>query len=259
MPADAIVAAAARATLGAGSARVWACSFSDTGEVWMSSEGLSDFAAYRTRTTSTSGPALEAIVSTLEERFPWLRDDDEADESPQEMVYAGLASFFGSGDAWTVIGDGDSAVRERSHTDPAWILDALSQARISAFPRDASEPVRGEPCERYGFTVDLRDAPVQLPPHPWSGPPRLHGDAWIDGEGRLRRATWLNAYRLRPRWPLNPSPTSGWMTVEFWDLGLPVTIEVPEVERRRSFLILDLISLHRHFHRLRRAHRAALR
>jgi hypothetical protein len=156
-------------------------------------------------------------------------------------VYAGTTSFFGAGDNWTRMTDGEPSARGRVHTDPAWILDVLSEAEVSGFRRDVSEPVRGEACERYGFAVRLEHAPVQLPPHPWSGPPRLFGDAWVDGAGRLRRATWTTAFALRPRWPLNPPATSGWRSVEFWDLGVPVAIEIPESERaRRAAWPLDL-------------------
>ncbi len=255
------VAAAARATIGAGSARVWSCAFGDAGEIWMSEEGLSDFRGFRTRTTQADAPAFDRFVETLEERYPWLRDDDDdADGPPPVTVYAGTASFFGSDGRWTRIADGEASARCRVHSDPAWILDALSQAEISEFTLGVTEPVRGEPCERYGFAVNLerRHLALQVPPHPWSRPPRLHGDAWIDGEGRLRRATWINAYVLRPRWPLNPSATSGWRTVEFWDLSAPAAIDVPTLERRRrGSWILDLARLYWHFRSLRRAHATA--
>src|SRR5262249_28264645 len=152
---------------------------------------------------------------------------DERDGSPMCKVHAGTASFLGTGDHWTRMADGDPTARKRRHTDPAWILDVLSEAEVTGFSRDVTDPVRGERCERYGIAVSFGDAALDLPPHPWSGQPRLHGDAWIDGAGRLRRATWTVAFALRPRWPLNPAPTSGWRTVEFWDLGSPVTIQVP--------------------------------
>jgi hypothetical protein len=236
------IEAAARATLDAGSARVWACWYSDSGEVSSSEEGVSDFAAHRTRTATTPGPGLVRWATAMDERFPWLGGDDEEDGSPACKVYAGTTSFFGAGDNWIRMTDGEPSARGRVHTDPAWILDVLSEAEVSGFRRDVSEPVRGEACERYGFAVRLEHAPVRLPPHPWSGPPRLFGDAWVDGAGRLRRATWTTAFALRPRWPLNPPATSGWRSVEFWDLGVPVvTIEIPESERaRRAAWPLDL-------------------
>lgn len=246
------IEAAARATLGAGSARVWACWFGDSGEVSTSEEGVSDFVGYRTRTTTTPGPMVVRWATELEERFPWLHDEE--DGSPACKVYAGPVSFMGSGDNWTRMKQGEPSVRRRGHTDPAWILDVLSQAEVSGFRREVTDEVRGEPCECYAFAAGFGHAALELPPHPWSGPPRLFGDLWIDSDGRLRRATWTTAFALRPRWPLNPPPTSGWRSVEFWDLNVPVAIAVPELEReRRGAWILDLARFYWELRRRRRA------
>ena len=81
-------------------------------------------------------------------------------------------------------------------------------------------------------------------------------DAWIDSDGRLRRATWAAAYARRPRWPLNPPATSSWRSVEFWDLGVPVAIEIPEFERpRRGAWIVDLAAFSWELRRRRNAYR----
>lgn len=253
--------AAARATLDAGSARVWRVWFgapraaAGETEVWSTEEGLSDFGACRTRTAQTAGTALVRLANATEERWPWLGDDSDTDDSPRYRVYAGTASFFGAGSRWSQITVGDVGARRRMHTDPAWILDALSQVQVRGVRRGQTDAVRGQPCERYGFEVDLKRAhdALQLPPYRGTRPPRLIGDAWIDAQGRLRRATWVRVNARRPRSPLKPPATSTWQTVEFWDLGVAPAIEVPTVApSRRSWWLLDLLTLWWRFRRLSR-------
>jgi hypothetical protein len=69
-----------------------------------------------------------------------------------------------------------------------------------------------------------------LPPHGTIARPTLRGDVWIDGEGLVRRATWIQPLRGRRR--LRPKQTNPklWRSTELWDFGLPVTIGVPEAE-----------------------------
>jgi hypothetical protein len=213
-----------------------------------------DFAAQRTRTKQFLGPALERLVRATEERWPWLQDGSEPDRGASVMVYAGTASYFASGDRWTPVADGTPEARQRTPADPAWIVEALCRAQVMSSPNGESGEVRGEPCERHRFEVQLarrRDA-LQLPPHRGSTPPRLVGEAWLDAHGRLRRVTWRRkTYSRRPRWPGEPSRTTG--SVELWDFGVVATIAVPQLPRRLPGAgIVDIASVWRQLSRQRR-------
>jgi hypothetical protein len=172
------------------------------------------------------------------------------------MVYAGTASYFGSGDRWTPVADGNPDARQRTPADPAWIVEVLCRAQVMSTPNDETGDVRGEPCERHRFEVQLahpRDA-LQLPPHRGSTPPQLVGEAWLDAHGRLRRVTWRRkTYSRRPRWPREASRTTGSETVELWDFGVVATIAVPQLPRRFPGAgIVDIASVWSQLSRQRR-------
>lgn len=198
-------------------------------------EGVTDFRHLRSAIrTIEIASALDALADGLVARFPWLDSDERDDEVPRRAVYAGAAHFFGAGDAWTVVSRGDVDGR-RGHTDPAWILDVLALAE-TADARAANEPVRGQPCRRYGFAVDLgrHAARVDAPPYAGSRPPFIAGEAWLDAGGRIRRVTWQKVMLLRPRDPRRPKgSTIMWETTELWDFGLAVDIAVPSAVRTR--------------------------
>jgi hypothetical protein len=136
------------------------------------------------------GPAWLRTFDALEERWPWLREIPDRFEGPPTMIYAGTASYFGSGDSWSAISEGDPGATRRCHTDPVWIVEALCRAHVTSFARDEIDDVRGVSCQRYAFELELarRHAALMLPVFSGSTPPRLGGDAWIDADGRLRLA-----------------------------------------------------------------------
>jgi hypothetical protein len=202
------VAGAARQTLASGSARVWECRFLDPPRersIAHFAEGVADVASVRALLRST-------IPSwNLAERFPWLDDEDNGDDEAV-IVYAGTAAFLGHGDRWLPLGlkEGDPSAGSRRRDDPLWILEALTLVNEVA-PR-SGEPglVRGDPCHRFRFRFDAE---------------RITGDVWLDDDQRVRRVTWRNARRRRPRSPVKPS--AYWRTVELWDFGIDVDIQIP--------------------------------
>jgi hypothetical protein len=118
--------------------------------------------------------------------------------------------------------------QQRAHNDPTWIVEAMTRAATGT--AEGHEAVRGEPCGRYSFAVDLaRDgAGLELPPHRGRVAPRLSGSVWIDPEGRIRRVTWTQVHARRPR-SIRRRRTRVrlWRTVELWEFAIPVDIGVP--------------------------------
>jgi hypothetical protein len=137
-----------------------------------------------------------------------------------------------------------------------WILEALCRAQVTSALSDRIDDVRGELWQRHEFEVHLarRHAGLQLPPYLGSLPPRLVGDAWIDGRGRLRRVTWRRkTYVRRPRWPAQPSTITGSQVVELWDFGAPVSISIPDLPHRLPGAgIVDIVRTWRQLSRRRR-------
>jgi hypothetical protein len=217
------VAAAAKATLASGAARVRHRWFFEPAtprfdRFLSTQEGVTDFARRRTRIERHVGPSVvDDLATRMIERYPWLEDDEE-DREPSAIVLAGTASYFGGPGRWKAHPDGDVHARERSRMDPAWIVEVLERAdEVTARGEDV---VRDVPCRQWEFRVDLGD-----------GSARLAGDAWIDEERRLRRVTCTRLYRRRPRMPRKSSETPRlWQTTELWDFGVSVEIEVPDVE-----------------------------
>ena len=231
---------AARATLAAGTARLWRVRFA-TGRERPSSteEGVTEFARRRTRTTIEHDMAgamdyLERIV----DRWPWLADDDDP-VGPSEMLYAGTASFHVAGDGPPVQLGGDVDAPRRGHTDPTWILDVLAHA--------GSEERLAAGCVR--FATDLADtgAAIELPPVRGRTAPRVAGEAWLDAAGRIRRATW----RVVPR--RDPDAHVAWSTTDLWDFGVPVEIDRPEPAAETP-LPIALAQLARALRRRKRAY-----
>ncbi len=230
-----MVAAAARHTLALGSARVWACRFSEPSRppersTTRVAEGVADLANVRARMRETSAPVWDYIADRIIERFPWL-DDDEPDDGDFDpvIVYAGTAAFLGNGDRWIEMAGGakgdPGAGRRRPH-DPLWILEALTIAD-EGVPR-CEEPVRGDPCRRLEFRVDLRTGGDDLEGrHLPAHSERVAGDVWIDEHQRVRRVTWKRPFKYRPRSPFKLPQVTSWRSVQLWDFGIPVDIEIP--------------------------------
>ena len=177
------------------------------------------------------------------------------------MVYAGTASFVGSGDRWTGMGGGDVDAGRRGHTDPAWIVEAL-QYTDEAWP-DADSPdeaVRDALCARWHFRLDPnpRRPGLDVPPHGGSRAPRLAGQVWIDADGRIRRTNWTRLPRQRPRSPrkFHDGPPR-WRTTDLWDFGVFVDVELPEVTRDRAPWPIAMAQFSWDLWRRKRAHTRA--
>jgi hypothetical protein len=167
-------------------------------------------------------------------RYPWLDDDEEDDEHEQfrsVIVYAGTASFFCAGDRCTGGDNGDVSALARAPSDPVWIVEALAHAEEAVARGD--DIVRDSAHRRWEFRLDPASLPEALVQSGRSRrkQPRLAGDAWIDRDGRVRRVTWTQLERRRPRWPWNKPPVPrAWQTTKLWDFGVPVEIEAPLTE-----------------------------
>jgi hypothetical protein len=209
-------------------------------------EGVTDFRLRRTRVSPVGRWWSEVLAETALKRWPWLRaldEEDACDGSDEAIVcvYAGTSAYFGSGDVWSLIAEGDPRARRRSHADPLWITELLRHVD-EAWPR-GDLVVRGSHCARYAFRVDLnahRDE-VELPVFkPHTQPPRLTGEVAVDRKGRVRQITWREIPRRRPRARGRAAalPTvQAWETTELWDFGVPVDIELPEPPEARAWPI----------------------
>jgi hypothetical protein len=236
---------AARRTLRAGSARVAMHWFLEPpvsnrliAAMQQRVEGVADLSRRRARLSTLPNPELDALADRIASRWPWLDDaDDEgegegegADRSEWVTVMIGGHRYVGTGQRWT-LADPDCAL-----DNPAWVLDALGGAR-GASPAGA-EDVRGVACDRYRLEppVDLSAAAraangaLELPPHGDVERPTLHGDVWVDADGLVRRVTWSQPPRGRRRLRPRAVPHRRWHTVELWDFGLEVAIDVPHAE-----------------------------
>ena len=249
------LAAAARTTLASGSARVRRRRLSARGEVVNQEEGVSDFTARRTRVEFTFGPRMSELVERLDERWPWLSDEPEADDA-HILTFAGTA--WTSGGVWFRLEDADPNAERRHHGDPVWILEALCHGHAVSTPTDE----RGELGRRCDFVLDLTrsHAALELPPHRGSRPPRVGGAAWIDEGGRLREVTWRNlTYLRRPRRSAEPPRPPGSQVLELWDFGVPVEIGLPGVPPRRppGSGLVDWVRTSRELRRRRREYHAS--
>jgi hypothetical protein len=230
------VAAAARATLGAGSARMWECRFVEPAgpperSSTQYSEGVADLANVRAEIRVREAPMWSYFADLILERFPWLDDGEDGDEELEPtMVYAGTAGFIGNEGTWMPLGlrTGDPHAGRRMPEDPLWILEALTIVADAA-PRGAERvTVRDVACAPLRFEVDLRRAGGRIEVIEARGrSPRLLGDVWIDEDERIRRVTWQRPIVQRPRSPLKQPRVIAWRTLELWDFGTPVHIEVP--------------------------------
>ena len=211
------LAAAARRTLEEDSARVHERAFvhppPDEGERLMTTaEGVTDFRCRRTRVERQT-PGWDELFMTVRDRFPWLvgddADDDGEEETPRENLYTDGEWLWRSEDGWSLHHERRVAPGGRSAYDPLAVIDRLAA---------------GGEAERRGdnFAFVIPD-----------GRERLYGDAWIDDAGRLYRVTyrWWRPQRPRTVFGRRPQQTrQQWRTLELSDFGLPVDIEVPDVE-----------------------------
>jgi hypothetical protein len=230
------IAAAARRTLAAGSARVHVRAFNhpprpvarDLGFV---QEGMTDLVRRRTRVEHRfSGRGWDASVERFVEHFPWF--DEDGGSASMTMLYAGTESFFrvDCGGGWRSPCDGDVAAPRRHTADPVWIVEVLCQ--VDGAEQRAAGEACGESCRRFGFGIDLRGhrERVEVPPRGVLRGPHLAGDVWIDAAGRIRRVTRTSFAARRPRLPWRGA--GAWYTTERSDFGVDADIELPAVVDR---------------------------
>jgi hypothetical protein len=257
---------AARRTIETGSARVSTRTFFDPPPSRLllrametTAEGVVDLTRRRARLETLLSPAVERLTERVLTRWPWLDDDEEdVEEAGFDTVFDAGRRYVAGGPRWALVDDGGSAPKPEH---PTWILDALAGA--TGAHHVADEDVRGARCERYALdAVDLRAAAangaIVLPPHGSVERPTLRGDAWIDGEGLVRRVTWIQPLRGRRR--LRPSQANPklWRSTELWDFGLAVEIDVPDPQPRTEPMPLRRVAsdLWRMRADYRRKHRA---
>lgn len=233
----------ARRTLEAGSARVSHGVFFDPPPTHTlialmehHAEGVADFTVRRARLEQSLAPEWDALAERIARKYPWLDDGEDEDECEDQFatVFAGGCRYIGTGDGWTAA-EGCDPLGPRTDENPTWILDALAGARGARTA--GSEQVRETACERYTLepvdlqaAADVADGAIALPPHGGLKRPTLRGDVWVDGDGLLRRVTWMLPLRVRRRARPREEPPRLWRTTELWDFGLPVDIPVPEAQ-----------------------------
>jgi hypothetical protein len=126
--------------------------------------------------------------------------------------------------------------------DPSQLLETLRGISCDIEDKGTDE-VRGVATTRYAVTVDLAKALEQAPAEQREMlEAQLKGldtsladvpvDVWIDGDGLARRLVMdLDAVAA----PAMGAGGSATMTIEFFDYGEPVTIEIPSPEDTRPF------------------------
>jgi len=219
---------AARATLACGTARIhtaWDQAF-DFDTAPFGSVGVVDLERRLSRREDRS-PKLDELEAKVTQRFPWLADEDEEEHGEPYLHYEqGGTTIHGIRGKWMRHDRPD-----RSFRDPTLVLDMLASGRIEEGFEDGNEEVRGMACARYGgrlprwvFTGMVGGEAGQ------ASRPRLHVRGWVDPKGRLVRGSWSTPPMVRPRDPFRRDITPLWRTVEFWDFGLALDIELPEAE-----------------------------
>jgi hypothetical protein len=218
---------------------------------------------------------FDDVLASLERQFPWLLPWDEMRESEEEddeeLEYE---VFWSAGSG--VMGFGEEAHSPMIGTswiqDPHWILDALAGAD-NRTTRAGEDFVHGLITTRYEFRSDLKQAearaPVrfQLPPHGKVAQPTIMGETWIDADGLIRRVTWRQPLRSRPRLrrlQRSSPPVRLWQSVELTAFGEHIEIQIPEADppsepsRRESLAFsIEIFDFVRHVWNRRRAWRKA--
>jgi hypothetical protein len=235
------IAAAARTTRAAGSARIHARVFTDPPrppdrDISSARDGVTDLERRRTRVVQREiGRWWDALEERIVGRWPWLEDvgEDPEGDAPltMGMAYIGTKGFFGTDEGgWRASDEGDVDAPGRHRADPVWIVEVLDQ--VDGAHKRGSHEVEGDLCTRLAFGIDLRGhrERLGLMSRRAVGDPLLAGDVWVDAAGRIRRATWTTLPVRRPRAPwrdLAAVDAVVWHTTELSDFGLEVDIEPP--------------------------------
>lgn len=244
-----VVAAAARRSREAGTARIWGSSYraeplprKRSPRKWprtvdvIATEGLiterygvADLVGRRAHVHERN-EIVRGFTEDVLARWPWLVDgaENEIDDPWSESVQFGAAHETRVGDLWM----GGNTSRPQSFC--AWILDGLTGASRSDVV--GREEVRGEQTTRHACMASLGAADVL---NLWSREePAVFANVWIDGGGLIRRATW-RALRGDVSRIGRTRPYHVWTVLELWDFGVLVEIptglpRVPEPEGEAS-------------------------
>jgi hypothetical protein len=222
---DATPGEAARATLAERTARVRAIADEEFNppEISFGADGVVDLSTRLSRLEDHSR-RVDELAEMISHRFPWLDDDDQESNGPFISYYQGRTAVFGRPGEWV-----RHDLGARSQRDPTLILDLLVDLPLITTAEEGTDAVRGVRCERYGGRLDASQvdmwngAPMEAPDRP------LHIKAWVDPAGRLVRGAWRSVLVRRPRSPLalTPPKQPTWNTVDFYDFGVDLDIEMP--------------------------------
>ena len=230
------VAQAAQKTEGAGTAR-FELTF-DLGQRPLTARGAFDYDQRRT-SMSIDLESFSELFGTMAGGPKDLGLDAILDEQVLYVRFPGLAGFVRPGRPWVKIdleklaersGASLSQLDQLSYADPTQALAYLQGA--GEFKDVGTEDVRGVRTTRYEGTIDPQEAADKLPADQRgqlqdllenSGVGKLPAQAWIDGDGYLRKLALT-------------VPSAGYaplasgkltMTLELFDFGKDVAIDVP--------------------------------
>ena len=203
--------------------------------VVLTGKGAVDFANRRGRVvTNAGGQTIEAVFAgtTVYQHIP-------------AMAAAGggrdwfKVDFDTLGEAVGVEGLGN--LLQSQSSDPAASLQYLRGAS-GEVTKVGKEPIRGVDTTWYSTTVDLSRAAAEAPPEVGKtirqiteafGIERIPVEVWIDSSGRARRVRQEVDYSssgAAGRFPAGTLPESVEITLEFYDFGTSVSVELPPAD-----------------------------
>jgi hypothetical protein len=138
-----------------------------------------------------------------------------------------------------------SLIIQAASGDPTQALQLLSGA-TGGVKEVGREQVRGADTTRYQATLDVAKAAASAPPERREALQQLAqlyaqpvpAEAWIDGDGRLRKLTY-SVDLTKLGLPAEARKLTGELnlTSEFFDFGTPVTVTIPPPEE-----VFDLVA-----------------
>ncbi len=135
-----------------------------------------------------------------------------------------------------------NSLSQASSGDPTQALQFLRGAGADMV-EVGKEQVRGEAVTHYRGTVDMNKAAAAAPPEQQQTYRKLAQiyaqplpvEAWIDGDGRLRKMTYavdLAKLNLPPETTQGEKPTGNLnFSIELFDFGTPVSVTVPPADQ----------------------------
>ena len=251
------VRAACRRTLAEHGARIYltVVTLCEDGwtEPWMWQVGDADPNTRRLHLSSCvsdQSPVVKAF-GRLEQRWPWLADEDQAENEPPmpvpERIYIGRRAFLRARAGWR-----DEGNQSNTTGLGLWALEAAQGMRTASVAPEKN--VRGERCRCYLGEVRPADVVGQpgielvIAPEPDNDWRAMLAEVSIDDAGLVRRIACSPTVgrrqkpgllfklleRLEHRVLRTEPPAQDpefqnrtWAIVELWDHGCPVTIEPP--------------------------------